>query len=122
MLIVAILLGLAMHQGPRWLAVLARIVVEVFRGTSLVVQLFWIFYVFPQVFAVDLGSLWSAIVALGLNYGAYGAEVVRGSLNAVPKGQWETTTSLSMPWWTKIRRIDRKSTRLNSSHVAISYA
>ncbi|HLR28568.1 MAG TPA: amino acid ABC transporter permease [Ruania sp.] len=105
MLIVAILLGLAMHQGPRWLAVLARIVVEVFRGTSLVVQLFWIFYVFPQVFAVDLGSLWSAIVALGLNYGAYGAEVVRGSLNAVPKGQWETTTSLSMPWWTKIRRI-----------------
>ncbi len=105
MLIVAVALGLAMHQGPKWLATIARIIVEIFRGTSLIVQLFWIFYVFPQLFAVDLGSLWSAIVALGLNYGAYGAEVVRGSLNAVPKGQWETTTALSMPWLTKIRRI-----------------
>ncbi|HLS64367.1 MAG TPA: amino acid ABC transporter permease [Ruania sp.] len=105
MLVVAVLLGVAMHQGPKWLAILARIIVEVFRGTSLIVQLFWIFYVFPQLFAVDLGSLWSAIVALGLNYGAYGAEVVRGSLNAVPKGQWETTTALSMPWLTKMWRI-----------------
>jgi polar amino acid transport system permease protein len=49
--------------------------------------------------------MWSAIVGLGLNYGAYGAEVVRGSLNAVPKTQWESTTALSMPWLTKIRRV-----------------
>src|SRR5699024_7581495 len=37
--------------------------------------------------------------------GAYGSEVVRGSLSAVPKGQWETTVALSMPWLTKMRRV-----------------
>ncbi len=105
MVIVAVLLGLAEHQGPVWLRGVARVVVEFFRGTSLVVQLFFLFYVIPTLTGVDLGSTWTAVLALGLNYGAYGAEVVRGSLNAVPQGQWETATALSMPWATKMRRV-----------------
>ena len=105
MVIVAVLLGLAEHQGPAWLRGIARFVVEFFRGTSLVVQLFFLFYVIPTLTGVDLGSTWTAILALGLNYGAYGAEVVRGSLNAVPRGQWETATALSMPWSTTMRRV-----------------
>lgn len=96
MVLVAVLLGLAQHQGPPWLRVAARIVVEFFRGTSLVVQLFFLFYAIPTLTGVDLGSTWTAILALGLNYGAYGAEVVRGSINSVPAGQWEATTALSM--------------------------
>lgn len=105
MVIVAVLLGVASHEGPGWLKVIARVIVELFRGTSLVVQLFFFFYVIPTLTGVDLGGMWTAIIALGLNYGAYGAEVVRGSLNAIPKGQWETTTALSMPWLTKMRRV-----------------
>lgn len=105
MVVVAVVLGLGLHQGPRWAQVVSRAIVEFFRGTSLVVQLFFIFYAIPTLTGVDLGSTWSAILGLGLNYGAYGAEVVRGSLNAVPKGQWETTTALSMPWWVKMRRV-----------------
>lgn len=104
-IISAVLLGLAMHQGPTWLRGIARVIVELFRGTSLVVQLFFLFYVIPTMTGFDLGSTGAAIVGLGLNYGAYGAEIVRGSLNAVPKGQWETSTALSMPWLTKMRRI-----------------
>lgn len=103
--VVAAVLGLGLHQGPRWAQAVSRVIVEFFRGTSLVVQLFFIFYAIPTLTGVDLGSTWSAIVGLGLNYGAYGAEVVRGSLNAVPKGQWESTTALSMSWWTKMRRV-----------------
>ncbi|WP_109474433.1 amino acid ABC transporter permease [Ornithinimicrobium cavernae] len=105
MVLVAVVLGLVEHQAPAWLAVIARVIVELFRGSSLVVQLFFFFYVIPTLTGVDLGSTWTAIIALGLNYGAYGAEVVRGSLNAVPRGQWETTTALSMPWATKMRRV-----------------
>lgn len=105
MLVVAVVLGLAEHQGPAWLRRISRFVVELFRGTSLVVQLFFFFYVIPTFTGFDLGSTWTAILALGLNYGAYGAEVVRGSLNAVPKGQWETATALSMPWLTRMRRV-----------------
>lgn len=105
MVIVAVALGLAAHQGPKWLQVISRIIVEFFRGTSLVVQLFFLFYFIPTFTGFDLGSMWTAILALGLNYGAYGAEVVRGSLNAVPAGQWESSTALSMPWMTKMRRV-----------------
>lgn len=101
---VAVALGLASISGVGVLRGSSRVVVELFRGTSLVVQLFWLFYVMPQL-GVQLDALTCAVLALGLNYGAYGAEVVRGSLNAVPAGQWETTTALSMSWSTKVRRI-----------------
>lgn len=103
-MVVAAVLGLAAITRSAVLRVTARVFVEFFRGTSLVVQLFWLFYVMPQL-GVRLDAITCGILALGLNYGAYGAEVVRGSLNAVPKGQWETTTALSMSWFTTVRRV-----------------
>lgn len=103
--VVAVLLGLASISRFAVLRGISRVIVEFFRGTSLVVQLFFLAYVTPQMFGWGSHLLLFGIVALGLNYGAYGSEVVRGSLNAVPPGQWETTTALSMPWLTKIRRI-----------------
>ncbi|MFC6705900.1 amino acid ABC transporter permease [Flexivirga alba] len=103
--VVAVLLGLASISRFAVLRGISRVIVEFFRGTSLVVQLFFLAYVTPVAFGWGSHLLLFGIVALGLNYGAYGSEVVRGSLNAVPPGQWETTTALSMPWITKIRRI-----------------
>lgn len=102
---VAVVLGLAALSRFAVVRVISRIVVEFFRGTSLVVQLFFITFVLPPVFGWQPHLLLFGIAALGLNYGAYGSEVVRGSLVAVPQGQWETTTALSMPWLTKVRRI-----------------
>ncbi len=103
--VVAVLLGLAAISRSAALRGISRVIVEFFRGTSLVVQLFFFAYVTPQVFGWGSHLLLFGIFALGLNYGAYGSEVVRGSLNAVPPGQWETTTALSMSWFTKVRRI-----------------
>lgn len=103
--VVAVLLGLASISRFAVLRGITRVIVEFFRGTSLVVQLFFFAYVTPQLFGWGSHLLLFGIAALGLNYGAYGSEVVRGSLNAVPPGQWETTTALSMSWVTKIRRI-----------------
>ncbi|WP_324653971.1 ectoine/hydroxyectoine ABC transporter permease subunit EhuC [Georgenia sp. H159] len=82
----------------------ARVFVEFFRGTSLLVQLFWLFYVLP-LFGIELSSLFTGILALGLNYGAYGAEVVRGALNSVPKGQWEASVALSLSPARRLFRI-----------------
>lgn len=82
----------------------ARIIIEFFRGTSLLVQLMWLFYVLP-LFGPSLGAMSVAIFALTLNYGAYGAEAVRASLTSVPQGQWEATVALSMSWPHKIRRV-----------------
>lgn len=102
--LIACVLGLA--ASSRFIVVrgLVRIIVEFFRGTSLVVQMFFLFFVLPTM-GIEWDPYTTGIIALGLNYGAYGSEVVRGSMNAVPKGQWETTTALSMTWVQKVRRV-----------------
>jgi polar amino acid transport system permease protein len=105
-LIVAFALGLGSRARTRWARVPSRVVVEFFRGTSLVVQIFWLYYVLPlPPFYVELDPLACGIIALGLNYGAYAAEVVRGSINSVPTGQWEAATALDLGGLHRLRRV-----------------
>ena len=105
-LVVAVVLGLMARLENIVLRGIARFVIEFFRGTSLLVQLFFFFFVLPlPPMYVQLPAVVCGILGLGLNYGAYGAEVVRGSINAVPSGQWEATTALSMGRMQRIRRI-----------------
>lgn len=100
----AVVAALAKLYGPlpiRWLAVAY---IETFRGTSALVQLFWLFFVLPH-FGVTLEPITVAVIGLGLNVGAYGAEVVRGAIQAVARGQWEATIALNMTRATALRRI-----------------
>lgn len=102
--VAAFVAALGKMYGPapiRWLAIAY---IETFRGTSALVQLFWLFYVLPH-FGVTLEPLTVGIVALGLNVGAYGAEVVRGAIGAVPKGQWEAAVALNMSRWQMLRDV-----------------
>lgn len=78
--------------------------VEVFRGTSLLVQLFWLYFVLPFV-GVELPKLAAGVLAISLNYGAYGSEIVRSSIQAVPKGQWEAAVALNMTPWQRMSRV-----------------
>lgn len=78
--------------------------IEIFRGTSLLVQLFWIFYVLP-LFGISFDKFTAGFVSVGLNIGSYGAEIVRGAIQAVPKGQWEAAYALSMSPARRMRRI-----------------
>ena len=103
-MIVAVALGVLARQKNILLRGFARVIIEFFRGTSLVVQLFWLFFVLPQ-FGMSLPAMAVGIAALGLNYGAYGAEIVRGSINAVPDGQWEATTALNLSKFQRMRRV-----------------
>jgi polar amino acid transport system permease protein len=73
----------------------ATVYIEIFRGTSLLVQLYWIFFVLP-LFGITLEKFTAGFVAVGMNLGAYGAELVRGAILAVPKGQWEAALALNM--------------------------
>ncbi|MFI6425820.1 ectoine/hydroxyectoine ABC transporter permease subunit EhuC [Promicromonospora sp. NPDC050880] len=105
-LFIAFTLGLASRARTRWARIPSRVVVEFFRGTSLVVQIFWMYYVLPlPPFYVELDPLACGIVALGLNYGAYASEVVRGSINSVPRGQWEAATALDLGPVHRLRRV-----------------
>lgn len=80
--------------------------VEIFRGTSLIVQLFWLFYALPILFNINLGNeFWAGSLAIGLNYGAYMSEIVRGSILSVAKGQSEAATALNMTSFQRMRLV-----------------
>jgi polar amino acid transport system permease protein len=83
---------------------LAGLYVEIFRGTSLLVQLYWIFFVLP-LFGISLPKFEAGFLSVGLNVGAYGAEIVRGAIQAVPRGQWEAGYALSMSPAKRMRLI-----------------
>ncbi|GAB3564721.1 ectoine/hydroxyectoine ABC transporter permease subunit EhuC [Amycolatopsis endophytica] len=87
--------GLAMLSRSRTVRFISRIYVEGFRGTSEVVQLFWIFFVLPALVGFKLVPLFAGIIVLGLNHGAYGAEIVRGAVQSVPRAQREGALALS---------------------------
>jgi polar amino acid transport system permease protein len=103
-LVLSFVLGLMALSRRLLVRGAARVVVEFFRGTSLMIQLLWIYYVLPQL-GFQLATFAAATIAFGLNFGAYGAEVVRGAVNSVPKAQWEATVALSMSPLTRMRRV-----------------
>lgn len=101
--LIAALARLSPLAPLRWLAV---IYVEVFRGSSLLVQLFWLYFVLPlPPFNVEMSAFAVAVVGLGLNIGAYGAEVLRGAIHSVHRGQHEACHALNMTPLTRMRRI-----------------
>ncbi|MDA3643287.1 ectoine/hydroxyectoine ABC transporter permease subunit EhuC [Saccharopolyspora indica] len=91
----SLIAGLGMVSPRRWVRVIARSYVEVWRGTSEVVQLFWIFFALPLLVGLELLPMWAGVLVLGLNHGAYGGEIVRGAVQAVPREQHECAVALS---------------------------
>ncbi|GAA3069075.1 ectoine/hydroxyectoine ABC transporter permease subunit EhuC [Streptomyces glomeratus] len=90
----------------RWIVrFLAGFYTEVFRGTSALIMIFWVFFVLPLAFGWQLVPMWAGTLALGLTYGAYGAEIVRGALNSVDPAQREGGIALSFTPWQRMRKI-----------------
>jgi polar amino acid transport system permease protein len=94
-LVLAVMSGLGRRSKRAWLRWPATTYVEIFRGTSAMVQLFWFYFALPF-FGISLPALVTGVVVLGLNSGAYGAEVVRSAIANVPRGQWEAGRALNM--------------------------
>jgi polar amino acid transport system permease protein len=95
------LMRMSEHRSLRWLAV---IYVEFFRGTSALIQLYWIYFVLP-LFGFSIDAVTAGVVALGLNIGAYGSEVVRGGLLSVDTGQTEAAIALNFTPRQRLWRI-----------------
>ncbi|MFQ5431244.1 MAG: ectoine/hydroxyectoine ABC transporter permease subunit EhuC [Nitrospinota bacterium] len=93
-LVAAFTAGLARLSKRAWLRVPALVYIDLFRGTSALVQLFWAYFALP-LFGIKLDALTVGIVVLGLNIGSYGAEVVRGAVQAVPRGQGDAAVALN---------------------------
>jgi polar amino acid transport system permease protein len=103
-LVVAFIAGLG--RLSRFFAVraLATAYIEFFRGTSIFVQLFWVYFVLPLA-GLELTPLQAGVLGLGLNVGAYAAEVVRGAVQSIGKEQYEACTALNLGRWQAMRHV-----------------
>lgn len=79
----------------RWIA---QFYTSVFRGTPLVLQLMIVYFAIPQIFGINIEALPAAILAFGLNSGAYISEIIRAGINAIDKGQMEASQALGIPY------------------------
>ena len=91
-------------SGLRWLALVAKLVVNVLRGIPILVQLFYIYFVLPE-FGIALSALQAAIIGLGVAYSAYQSENFRAGIEAIDHGQIEAAKSLGLGWTLTMRRV-----------------
>lgn len=96
--------GLMRLSKNKVIRFIVAIYVEVFRGTSLLVQLFWIYFVLPM-FGLTMSAMTAAVLAIGLNYGAYTSEVVRSGIQSVDEGQIEASIALNFTRYQRMKRI-----------------
>jgi polar amino acid transport system permease protein len=101
---IALVAGLGKLSSNLAVRGIAVFYIEILRGTSLLVQLYWIFFVLP-LFGITLPKFVAGFVSVGMNVGAYGAELVRGAILSVPKGQWEAALAINMTPAQRMRRV-----------------
>jgi polar amino acid transport system permease protein len=103
-LVMAFLAGLGRLSGFLLLRAIATAYIEFFRGTSIFVQLFWAYFVLPFI-GISLTPFQAGVLALGLNVGAYGAEVVRGAIQSIGREQYEACIALNLGRWQAMRKV-----------------
>ncbi|GAB3207163.1 ectoine/hydroxyectoine ABC transporter permease subunit EhuC [Marinactinospora thermotolerans] len=103
--VIAMTVGIVGSVRNPVLRAAAAVYVEVFRGVAALVLMFWLFYALPLVTGYRVEPVFAAILALGLNVGAYGAENVRGAIKAVPRAQYEATVALNMTPVQRMRMV-----------------
>lgn len=103
--VVAFAVGVARTHRLWIVRFVAGFYTEVFRGTSALVLMFWVFFVLPLMLGWQLVPMWAAVVSLGLTYGAYGSEVVRGALQSVSPAQREAGIALSFTAGQRMRKL-----------------
>lgn len=91
-------------SGVASLVLVAKLVVNTLRGIPILVQLFYIYFVFPE-FGLALSALQAAILGLGIAYSAYQAENFRAGIEAIDHGQVEAAQSIGMGWFLMMRRV-----------------
>lgn len=91
-------------SGISWLVTIAKVVVNTLRGIPILVQLFYIYFVLPEL-GISLTALQAAVIGLGIAYSAYQSENFRAGIEAVDHGQIEAAQSIGMGWFLMMRRV-----------------
>ncbi len=101
----ALLAGMGRISRDPIVRAVSALYVELFRGTSALVQLFWFYFALPILLGVSLPAFVAGVLVLGLNIGSYGAEVVRGAILAVPRSQHEAASALGFTRRQRMRYV-----------------
>ncbi|MTI81762.1 MAG: amino acid ABC transporter permease [Firmicutes bacterium] len=101
--IIGLVIALCKISSRKFLNVIANGYITIIRGTPLIVQIFWIYYGLTSIVVLD--GFWAASIALAVHNGAYIAEIFRGGIQSIDRGQMEAARSLGMPYSLAMRRI-----------------
>ncbi|MGJ4956283.1 amino acid ABC transporter permease [Bradyrhizobium sp. HKCCYLRH2015] len=103
--VIGLLVGIVRLRRPVVIDWLLIGYIELFRCTPLLVQIIWFYYAFPVVIGVNIPAHVAAVTVLSLYAGAFYAEIVRGSIESVPRGQWDAARALGLRPWRMMRLV-----------------
>lgn len=104
-LAIGLLLGLARLVPSRWVGVPLVAFIELFRCTPLLVQIVWFYYALPVILNVQVPAVVAATLVLSLYTAAFYAEIFRGGIVSIERGQWDAARALGLRWWPLMRRV-----------------
>jgi polar amino acid transport system permease protein len=102
--IIGLIVGAGRYSRNRLLYWPATAFVEFFRNTPVLVQIIWFFFAFPIFTGIKLSPYWAAALGISLNGGAYCAEIFRGGIQNIARGQWEACKAIGMNYRQTMRR------------------
>ena len=97
--------GLARYARSRWFNIPAAVFVEFFRNTPVLVQMLWFYFALPILVPFEISPLGAAALGISLNTAAFSAEIYRGGIQSIERGQWDGARAIGMNWRQAMRRI-----------------
>ena len=104
-LVVGLILALARLSSRRWIRLPADLIIEVFRTTPPLIQLFWFFFGLPIVLSIEMTPFLAAALTFTIQSGAFFAEIFRAGIVSIERGQWEAAKAIGMQYHQVMRRI-----------------
>ncbi len=104
-LALGLVMALLRLSPRRFLSLPAGFVIEVFRTTPPLVQLFWFYFALPLLIGVEMTPFGAAVLTFSIQSAAFFAEVFRGGIVSIERGQWEAAKSIGMGRWRTLERI-----------------
>jgi polar amino acid transport system permease protein len=100
-----LVIGLGRYARTRWFNWPATLFVEFFRNTPVLVQILWFYFALPIVAPFEISPLAAAALGISLNAAAFSAEIYRGGIQSIERGQWDGARAIGMSWGQAMRRI-----------------
>src|SRR5258708_3379814 len=100
-----LVVGLGRYARRKWLYLPATAFVEFFRKTPVLVQILWFYFALPILLPFEVSPLGAAALGISLNSAAFSAEIYRGGIQSIERGQWDGARAIGMGWGAAMRRI-----------------